>query len=195
MGFMDIFDPVGWHKMVRDPSKDASKYLNKVPGTIKPYYDPYIQAGNRQLPGLEEEYGGLMKDPGGRMNQIGQGYQQSPGFEFALKQAMQGAGNAAAAGGMAGSRQHEQQNMEIGTNLANQDYNEWLQKALGMYGMGLKGSQGLYNTGAQSANSLAELLAGNLNSQSENAYAGGANKNKMLMDLLGIGAGFAGGMM
>ncbi len=166
-------------------SKDANKYLDKVPGTVKPYYDPYIQAGQRQLPGLEDQYGQLMNNPGGRLNEIGAGYQQSPGFQFALQQAMQGAGNAAAAGGMAGSPQHEQQNMGLATNLANQDYNQWLQNAMGMYNTGLQGSQGLYNSGQQASDTLAQLLAGNLGSKASAAYAGGANRNQMMGGLLG----------
>jgi hypothetical protein len=175
-----------------DPSKGAQKYLDKVPSTVKPYYDPYIQAGQRQLPGLEQQYGQLMNDPGGRMNEIGKGYQQSPGFQFALQQAMQGAGNAAAAGGMAGSAQHEQQNMGLATNLANQDYNQWLQNAMGMYGQGLQGSQGLYNQGANASDTLAQLLAGNLGSQASLGYAGGANRNSSIGGMLGTIGGIGG---
>ena len=107
---------------------------------------PYIDQGQAQYGNLNSQYGQLMNDPGGRMNQIGQSYHQSPGFQFALQQALQGAGHAAAAGGMAGSPHHEQQNMGLATNLANQDYNQWLQQALGLYGRGMSGSQSLYDT-------------------------------------------------
>jgi hypothetical protein len=174
-----------------DPSKGAMKYLDKIPGMAQNAYNPYIQAGNRQLPGLEEQYGQLMNDPGGRMNQIGAGYQQSPGFQFALQQALQGSGNAQAAGGMAGSPQHEQQNMGIATNLANQDYNQYLQNALGMYGEGLQGSQGLYNTGYNASNSMADMLANAYGSQANLKYAGGANQNTAKSGLWGglLGAG------
>jgi hypothetical protein len=175
-----------------DPSKDAQKYLNKVPGTVKPYYDPYIQAGQRQLPGLENQYGQMMNDPGQFINNIGQGYQKSPGFDFALQQALQGSGNAAAAGGMAGSPQHEQQNMGLATNLANQDYNQWLQTALGQHQQGLAGSQGLYNSGMGMSDQLAQLLAGNLGSQASLSYAGGANRNQMNLGTIGaIGGGMS----
>ena len=34
---------------------------------------------------------------------------------------------------MAGSPQHEQENMQLATNLGNQEYNGWLTKALGLY--------------------------------------------------------------
>lgn len=169
-----------------DPSKDAQKYLNRIPGTVKPYYDPYIQAGQRQLPGLEQQYGQLMNDPGGRMNEIGSSFQQSPGFQFALQQALQGSGQAAAAGGMAGSPQHEQQNMGIATQLGNQDYYNYLGNALNMYTQGLQGSQGLYNSGQNASNSLADLLASGLGSQASLGYAGGANQNMMGLGTLGL---------
>lgn len=171
-----------------DPSKSAMKYLNKIPGMANNIYNPYIQAGQNQLPGLEDQYSQLMNNPGARMNQIGSGYQQSPGFQFALQQALQGSGHAAAAGGMAGSPQHEQQNMSLATNLANQDYNQYLQNALGLYSEGLQGSQGLYNTGYGASNSLADMLANVYGSQANLKYAGGANKNT-------ANSGFWGGLM
>lgn len=168
-----------------DPSKGAMKYLNKIPGMAQNTFNPYIEAGNRQLPGLEDQYSQLINDPGARMNQIGAGYQQSPGFQFAMQQALQGAGNAAAAGGMAGSPQHEQQNMQLATNLADQDYNQYLQNALGLYGEGLQGSQGLYNMGYGASNSLADMLANAYGSQANLSYAGAANKNTAKSGLWG----------
>jgi hypothetical protein len=190
---MPWYDPFNVTKgFGSDPSKDAMKYFDKIPGTVKPYYDPYIEAGQRQLPGLEDQYKQLMNDPGARMNQIGAGYQQSPGFQFALQQALQGSGNAAAAGGMAGSPMHEQQNMGIATNLANQDYNQYLQNAIGLYGQGLQGSQGLYNTGFNASTGLADILANNLANQGNLAYSGAANRNQFWGNMAGNAAGLAG---
>lgn len=179
---MGIFDSIFG---TNDPGKGAMKYLNQIPGMAQNAFNPYIQAGNRQLPGLEDQYSQLINDPGARMNQISSGYQQSPGYQFAVQQALQGSGNAAAAGGMAGSPQHEQQNMTLANNLANQDYNQYLQNALGMYGQGLQGSQGLYNTGYNASNSLADMLANVYGSQANLGYAGGANQNAAKSGLWG----------
>ncbi len=183
---MGIFDSL--FGGAQDPSKGAMKYLNKIPGMAQNAYNPYIQAGQNQLPGLEDQYSQLMNDPGARMNQIGSGYQESPGYQFAVQQALQGSGNAAAAGGMAGSPQHEQQNMTLANNLANQDYNQYMQNALGLYGEGLQGSQGLYNTGYNASNQLADMLANTYGSQANLSYAGAANKNA-------ANSGFWGGLM
>ncbi len=173
------------------PSNAADRYIKKIPGAISPYYDPYIQAGNRQLDILEPEYANLINSPGTKLNDIGSSYQQSPGFEFALKQALGASGNAAAAGGMAGSPQHEYQNMDIATGMANQDYNQWMNNALGLYGTGISGSQGLYNTGVNAANTKAGIIAGNLENRAGNAYAGQANQNAMIQGLIGAGMGAA----
>jgi hypothetical protein len=178
---MGLFDWMG-----TDPSKKAKKYLDKIPGEIKPYYDPFIEAGKNQIPGLQDQYSNLLNDPGAMLNKFGESYQKSPGFDFALQQALQGAGNAAAAGGMAGSPQHEQQNMELATNLFNQDYNDYLQKALGLYDKGLSGSEGLYSGGMNASDALAKMLAENLGNQASNAFGGAQWKNNMNMAGLGM---------
>jgi len=177
---MGMFD---W--LFPDPSKKAHKYLDKVPGQITPYYDPYIQAGRGALDTSQGEYNKLLQNPGGWLNQIGGGYQQSPGFQAALDRALQGAGHAQAAGGMAGSPQHEYQNMQIATDLANQDYNQWLQNALGLYGAGLGGMGGLTQLGYGASNELAQSLAQNLMNKAGLGYANQVNQNQMTGGILG----------
>lgn len=153
-----------------NPADDAMGYMNQIPGQLHQSFDPYINAGNRALPGLEGQYNQLMNDPGGRLNQIGQGYHQSPGFQFALQQALQGAGHAQAAGGMAGSPQHEQMNMELATQLGNKDYSDWIHNAMMMYGQGLQGNQGLYDTGANAGMRLGENLGSVMGNQGNLAF-------------------------
>ncbi len=147
-----------------NPYDKALPDINRLPGQISPYYEKFINRGNRAGDALEGQYGNLINDPGGLMNRIGGGYQQSPGFKFALEQALQGAAHAAAAGGMAGSPQHEQQNIGIATNLANQDYNSWIERALGLYGRGLSGEEGLYGTGYNASNEMGQNI-GNIGLQ------------------------------
>lgn len=182
---MGLFDFLGGS----DPSKAANKYLNKIPGMAGQQYNPYINAGQRQLPGLEDEYAKMMGNPGDFINNIGAGYQKSPGFDFAMQQALQGSGNAMAAGGMAGSPMHEQMNMGLATNLANQDYNQWLQNALGQHQQGMEGSQGLYQGGMNASDAYAKMLADTYGSQASNAYSGSQSRNNMMMGALGGLAG------
>jgi hypothetical protein len=175
---MGLFDWLG-----SDPSKAANKYLDQIPGMAHKAFDPYINMGQQMGKGLQDQYSQLMNDPGARMNQIGAGYQQSPGFQFALKQAMQAGGNAAAAGGMAGSPMHEFENMNTATGMANQDYNQYLQNAMGMYNTGLSGASGMYNTGANASNSMANMMNQNMQNQASNAYSGANWRNSMNIGL------------
>lgn len=177
-----------------NPADAGMDFMNKIPGQLNKYFDPYIQAGQKALPGLQDQYGKLMNDPGGRLNEIGQGYHQSPGFQFALQQALQGSGHAAAAGGMAGSPQHEQQNMGIATGLADQDYNQWLGNALGMYGKGLSGQQGLYDTGSKAGMSMGENMASVLANQAKLAYEGQNADNQHSEGIWGAIGGGAGAL-
>lgn len=141
-----------------NPAKKASGYLDEIPGIEQFYMAPFYGTGKESMLSANEQFKKLLADPGGFMNQIGQGYQKSPGFDFAMKQALQGAGHAAAAGGMAGSPQHEFQNMDVATQLGNQDYNNWLSKALGMYGAGLEGEMGMGKMGFDAAKELADSI-------------------------------------
>lgn len=191
IGFMNLFN--------KDPAKEANKYLKQIPGTVKPYYNPFIQSGQRQLPQLEEQYGNLVSNPGDILSKIGSGYQKSPGFDFAMQQALQGAHHAAAAGGMAGSPAAQQESMSLAGNLANRDYQDYIKEALGLYGTGLAGEQGLATSGMNMSDQLAKLLAGTLGSQASAGYAGAANRNMMNLGTLGqfmqfAKSAFSGGM-
>src|ERR1700690_1331158 len=97
----------------KNPADAASPYYGQIPGQTNPYFEPYFNNGVNSGKTLNDQYSGLMNDPGGMMNKFGESYKESPGMKFAIQQALQASGNAAAAGGMAGSPQHEQQNMQL----------------------------------------------------------------------------------
>lgn len=161
-----------------NPADPAMKYLNNIPGTISPYYNPYINRGNQAGDALQGQYGELLNDPGAKLNKIGTDYQKSPGFDFALQQALQGANHAAAAGGMAGTSQNQMEAMKAATGLANQDYENWLSHALGLYGTGIQGQQGMYNTGYNASNELAQNLANTMLNQAKLSYEGQNAENQ-----------------
>ena len=187
---MAFYDPFGVMDMF-DTTSGANKDLNRIPGEMSKYYDPYIQAGQRQLPGLEQYYSGAMNDPGGMMNKVGAGYQQSPGFQFALQQALQGAGHASAAGGMAGSPLAQQQNMGVATGMANQDYGDYMDRALGLQSRGVSGSQGLYNTGFQASGNMADQISQMLSAKAGLDYKGKSSKLQGLTNIAGMAGGAA----
>jgi|ERR1700675_4735475 len=169
----------------KNPAYSAMPYLNQIPGQTQQYQQPWMQAGKDQLHGLQDQYSQLMNDPGGKMNKIGEGFKESPGFKFAMQQALQGGNHAAAAGGMAGSPQHEQQNMQMATDLGNQEYGNWMKNALGMYGQGLHGSQGMANQGQQAGQSMADMIAQTLAQQANLSFNGQQQQNQNKSDMWG----------
>lgn len=188
----------GMFNKSKNPADVANQYISQIPGQTSQYFQPYMDAGKNALGSLQGQYGDLLNDPGGKLNKIGGGFQQSPGFQFALKQALQGAGHAAAAGGMAGSPQHEQQNMGLATDLANQDYYNWLGQATGLYGQGLQGQQGLAQMGQQSSQNMADMIAQALAQQGNYAYEGQAGRNSAnnsLWSNIGSGLGMLGAFL
>lgn len=178
----------------KNPADKAMPYYNQIPGQTNQYYQPYFEAGTSTLPGLQQQYGALTSDPGSMMNKFGESYKSSPGLEFAIQQALQASGNAAAAGGMAGSPQHQQQNMQLANDIASQDYNNWMNNALGLYGAGLSGQQGLAGMGQTAGQNQADMIAQTLAQQGNLQFQGQAQKNKNQSDLFGNlfkGAGMA----
>lgn len=240
-GINSILDPAGFFRTPPNAADAGMPYLNQISGMANQAYSPYMQAGQQamgqlqgqygqltgtlpglqgqlsslqgQLPGLQTQYGNLMNNPGGTVNQIGSSFHQSPGFNFQVNQAQNAANQAAAAGGMLGSPQHQQNIAGTVNNLANQDYYNYLNTAMGAYGQGLQGSQGLYNQGLGggmgmysqglqgleglnrmgygATNNYANMIANQLGSQASLGYAGQANQNQaqggMMGNLMGLG--------
>lgn len=188
MGFFDFLSGG------KNPAPSAMPYIQNIPGMASPFITPYYNAGLGALPQLQNQFGGLTSAPGAKLNEIGAGYQQSPGFKFALDQALGASNRSAAAGGMAGSPAHQQESMGLATNLANQDYNNYMNQALGLYGMGLGGQQGLYAGGLQTGTNLSDMIANSLAQAGNLAFRGQQEKNAGQRSLLGglgsaIGAG------
>lgn len=177
---------------MNNPADAADPYLSQIQGQISPYYQPYIGAGTQSLSALQGQYGDLINNPGGMLNKIGGSFQQSPGFQFALQQALRGANQGAAAGGMAGSPQSQVQNMQIGTQLGNKDYYNYLGDATGLYGQGLQGLQGLTGLGFNAASGMSDQIAQMLAARAQLAYQGQAAQNQQQNSMFGNIANGAG---
>lgn len=178
-----------------DPGDAASQYYHQIPDILKKYLGPYANRGNEVYPDLQAQYHQLMNDPGELLNKWGQGYQQSPGYQFQVDQATGAANRAASAGGMLGSPQHQQNIANTVNQLANQDFNQYLSGILGLYGKGLSGEQTIYNTGAGVGTNLGEDLSNSLMNQGNLAYSNAMNKNQSNQQLLGMLLGLAGGFL
>lgn len=159
-----------------DPSKNAMSYLDQIPDQLKQYLMPYINAGSKATSQLPDIYGNML-DPNALMGKIGAGYSASPGYEWQLGQGTQAINNAASAGGMVGTPQHQQQEAQMAEGLANQDYYNYLGKALGLYGQGAEGMAGLSGQGFKGAGELGEGISQYLTNASNIKYAGDMGEN------------------
>lgn len=180
MGFFDNFkdSPLNPFYMFQrdDPSKDANKYLNQIPGIGKQYYNPFIQQGQQAGNELQGEYGKLL-NPTSFMDSIMKNYKLSPGATYQTEQLGKGIGATAAAGGYAGTPQHETEYGEMAHKIMSGDMQDYLSNALGIYGQGLGGEQNFYNKGYDASSALADLLGGKLSSQSGLAFKADSDRN------------------
>lgn len=152
------------------PSDKANKYLDQIGGAAGKYLDPYAQGGQKYFEGGGNTFLGGIQDPSGFLNQIGAGYKESPGLKFQIQKQTDAANRAASAGGMAGSPAAQQTNMELANDLASQDYNNYIQNALGFYNTNASGTQNMANLGQQSAQSMADYMAQVLGQKGRNAF-------------------------
>lgn len=188
---MSWYNPFSWGE--EDSStEDAQAYLAQMEPMLHQYYDPYVQMGQRAMPTLEEQYGMLVNDPAAMQTMLGAGYTQSPGYEYQYDTAMNAGNQALSAGGMLGTPAAQTQMMGTAQGLANEDYWNYYNQNAKLYGMGLSGTQGLFDTGYNATNQLTGGLGNLYGSQANMAYANKQSQDQMLASLLGAGVGAAG---
>ncbi len=178
-----------------NPADSAMPYLDQIEGKSRALYDPYIQYGNNALPTLQQQYEQLLKNPGGLMQQIGSGFQESPGYKFQTSQAMNASNNAASAGGMLGTPQHQFDSASRVNDLANQDYYNYLSHGEKAYETGLSGFQGMADQGYNASNELAQRISDALMSQANLAYEGSKSVRDQEKGIMGTIGGIVGGVV
>ena len=159
----------------KSPASAANKYLSQIPGQAHQAYDPYVQAGQGAMTQQQEQIKNLFG--GQTQNMLGESFKESPGYQYALKQALEAGNNAAAAGGMLGTPAHEQQNMEIGQGLASKDFNDYMNRQQDLYKTGFSGNQDINHMGLDANKQIMDLISQVLAQQGSNAYNTQAGKN------------------
>lgn len=147
----------------------ANKYLEQTPGYVQQYLDPYVNAGQGAMRTLQNQYQNLLNDPNALLAKLGAGYQQSPGYQRNVDEATRASNNAAAAGGYIGSPQQQEQMAKSISGIASQDYNQYLNNVMGLYGQGLQGMGGINQMGYGAAGGATSTLADMLKNQAQNA--------------------------
>jgi hypothetical protein len=120
-------------------------------------FDPYYQTGTQ----ANTAYGNALGLNGAEGNAAAtQAFQTSPGYQFAVDQASQNAMRRAGAMGMLGSGNTADALTRLGSNLANQEYGNYLNRLQGLGAQGMQAAGAKYQGAADSAN-LATNYGGN----------------------------------
>jgi len=128
---------------------------------------PYVEAGQKSIPTLQEQYKQLLSDPGSVMSRLGAGYQRSPGYQYNAEAAMRAGNQAASAGGYIGSPAHQEEMARRMYGISSQDYNDYLTGTTNLYGQGLHGEQGMMGAGLSAATASVRSLNDMLKAQAE----------------------------
>lgn len=161
-----------------NPADTARPYFEQVSKTIKPYFDPYVESGKTSLSTIQDQYKKLLNDPSAIMNLAADNFEESPGYQYQYDKGINAIDASAAAGGRLGTPSHQQMAGEFASGAAGQDFWNYINTILGLYGKGLSGEEGLNNQGFQAATGLAENLGSNLMTQGKLAYKGQQYQNE-----------------
>lgn len=175
-----------------DPFASSGQYMDKMPGLYQQSFGPYMQEGQQDLPYLRNQYQRMLEDPSGFLSKIGEGYKASPGYQYQVNEATRQANQAAAAGGMLGSPAEQAALAKRVSGIASQDYGDYLNRALGIYGGGLQGVQGLENQGFKGAQDYARNLSDYLQSRAQLAGAQTGYQNQQMQGAGSMLGGLAG---
>lgn len=178
--------------LYQDPGQEAAKFTNQIPQQALQYNQPYMDAGTQSLQSLNPSIQQGIQNPGQFQNQMAQGYTQSPGYKFAMDQALQGSGRAAAAGGMAGSPMHSQQNMQLASDIASQDFGNWANRAQRGYESSLGAGMQMAGMGQNAGRSQSDMISRALGQQGQHAHDSASTHNMMMNAILGNLASAAG---
>lgn len=169
-----------------NPAGAAEPYYNQIPGELKKYFDPYVNAGtgaiNDMLPKLKALLGNLTNNPSAIQAKMGSNFKASPGYQYQYGQAMNAANNSAAAGGMAGSPEAMRYAEDQAQGLSARDYNNYMNRDMNIFGQGLSGTEQLFaqlfGGGEQASQGLGEDLTRALMSQGNLAQAKAQDDNQ-----------------
>lgn len=174
----------------RNEERQTNALLDRIPAELKQLLMPYISAGEGALGKVGTEYNRMITNPNDIISQIGSGYKESPGFQWRRDQGLNAITNAQAAGGMTGTGQHQQLAGELAENLASEDFGNYMNRTLGVYGAGVQGAQGLASGGQMASTDLASSLGDLLYQRAKLNYERQASKNKgssgLFSDVLGF---------
>lgn len=179
---MSFFDFLFGGDDQQSPSSAAMPYFDKIPGTVKPYYDPFIEQGKQASDIANPVYQRMTQNPQEFLESMMRSYNPSSGYNFKERNMNRASQNAAAQGGYAGTPQSQLEQSQMVQGLLGEDMQQYLSNLFGIQGAGLQGQEQRIGRGFNASGNLADILAGNLAQQGNLAYQGQAQTNQNEMD-------------
>lgn len=134
---------------------------------------PWMQAGQNALTQMQALNSGDFSS-----------FKESPDYQFAFDQGLQGLDRSAAARGSLYSGGHSVDLMKFGQGLASQNYNQFYNRLAGLSGTGQTTASGLGTLGQQYANNVGTIGMKNADNMAS-SYQQSANANSQLAGALG----------
>lgn len=171
---------MSWFSGNKNPATQANNYLDQIPGAMRPYFQPYIDKGKNAGDKLTGQYDQMTQNPGDFYNDLGKGYKESPGYQATLREALAGANNAAAMGGGGGlgTPGHENYAANAAGDVANKDYEQYINHIMDIFGQGQKGQQTEEQQGYDASKDYGTSMGNIYGQKAQNAYAGQAGENQ-----------------
>ena len=198
MGFFDsIF---GGNKS--NPANAAMPYLNQIPQVAQQNLGPWQQQGQQAQQQNQQQYSRMINDTPNYLQELRASYTPSGGYAFREEQARKAHRGMSSAQGRTSTPENEAALQDLIRQLSAQDEGQYLDRILGIQGMGLQGNENISNRGYGAAGDINSTLGNTLGAQASLAYKGQENKNaqrnelfKLLAQITGNGVGqlFGGG--
>lgn len=160
-----------------NPASSGQSYLDKIPGYVDTYMQPYINMGQTAGGIAQGQYAQMASDPTQFYNDIYDTYEPSSYYQYQSDQLGQEQANTAAAGGFSGTTNDQNAQMTTQNALLNQDWNQYLNQVLGIQGSGLQGEQQMYNTGFNASQGALRGMTDYANTSAGMQYKGAQNQN------------------
>lgn len=156
-------------------------------------YNPWIDRGNQAGDQLMSQYGQLTQNPNALQNQISQGFYQSPYQSNLINQTTQQMNMNSANSGMLQSPAAQKALNDQISAMTGQFMNDYTNRGMQTYGMGLQGLQGTQGLGFQGLQGQSDLRSQGIGAQLKADQSAGAAGGNMLGMLGGLGMAYATG--
>lgn len=168
--------------------RDAAREVNRGWQDASGYMQPFQTAGTGEIPRLQGAAGALM-DPATLENQWASGYQESPYAQDAMRRSSESGLDAASSMGLMGSSPALESIQRNASSIMNADRQTYLQNLMQKYLAGVQVSQGLFNTGSNTANTMAQSRLNVGDNLGQLKYGEQSAPGALLGRILGMGVG------